>query len=353
MSFKIAPNGLALNNIGIYSGSLASTSINVAYVHNTSGAAVAFRVNARDLNSVTDAGIFISGYTGTTANVTMRCRIYDENTGVSTRPGTNLKATSSTTTLPASVGWARFQFASPYSPTNIGEVFWVVFDNTAAAPATDFPLVRTTIATALFTQSFFAPHSTTNGFSAAVNRLIQMPGWIIQGGATRGNTQTTSSTPVVANTRPRGLVLTPPADCTIEVMEFNSAPGVSIANIKIWDSSQLPNGTPIYSFATGGTGRASSEISGTISFEPPFVARRNKTYYVCFDFASTNTSPACMTTEDYTTYSSIFDQNVDNFTLMPLVRDNGSNAWVIDNANSPRIQLIIGDLPSQTLTTGY
>lgn len=353
MPFKIAPNALACGNIANTSGSAANLSLNAAYVHNTSGAGIAFRVNARDLTSVTDAGIYISSYTGTVANVTMRCRIYNENATVSTRPGTTLLATSSTTTMPASAGWARFQFATAYTPTSIGEVFWVVFDNTATVPATDFPLIRNAIATSLPGQSFFAPYSTTTGFSTAGTRQVQMPGFIVQGGATRGTTQTAQATPVVTNTRPRGVVFTPPVDCKVDVIEFGSPTGSTMNNIKVWESNQLPNDTPIYQFVTGQTGRASSEVSGTISFEPSFLAKRNTTYYICWDFSANNTSPTCLSTEGYSTYSSIFDQNVDNFTILPLVRDNGSNLFVVENQFSPRIQLILGDLLNPTISAGY
>jgi hypothetical protein len=283
----------------------------------------------------------------------MRCQVYNENTTVSSRPGVTLLATSSTTTLPASIGWARFQFSSPYTPSSIGEVFWLVFDNTAAAPATDFPLVRTATGISLPTQSFFAPHSSTAGFSTTGTRLIQMPGFIIQGGATRGVTLTSGGTPVATNPRARGVVFSPPVDCTIELIEYQTGPGATANNVKIWDSSQLPNATPIYQFATGQTGRASSEISGIISFEPPFVARKNKTYYICLDFTSNSTTPTSLITDDYSTYSTMIDNNVDNFTLLPLVRDNGSNVFVVENQYSPRLQLILGDLTNPTITVGY
>jgi len=352
MSIKIAPNVLSSGNIASPSGALTALALNAAYNHLVSGTGFAIRLFSRDLEPITEVYLYATSFTGTKASVTMRCRAYGENPAAVIRPGATLLATSSTTTLPAGAsGWIKFEFATPYTPTVLGEIVWLVMDNTAAAPTVNFPNIRSALNAAVPLQSLINNYSTVNGYTANGVSLPRAAAFFVQGGATRGFTMTNIATPVATNTRPRGVVLTPPIDTQIELIEFSSIPGVNMANIKIWDSTQLPNDTPMYEFATGQTGRASSELSGSIFFEPPFIARKNRTYYVCWDFTTNNTNPTCLTVEDHAAIASVADQNMDNFTLLPLVRDDGANNWVIERNFSPRLQLIIGDLLSATITS--
>jgi len=352
--FKIAPNVVTLNNIANASGSRTTISLNSAFVNGVSGAAAAIRLNALDTDPITDAYFYIDSFTGTKANVTMQCTVYNETPSNSARAGTTVRATSTTTTLPAGTsGWVRFEFATPYSPANVGEVVWIVASNTAAIPATNFPNIVNNVNIGFPAQSFILGITTANGFSANGTGAQSMCAFFVQGGRTRGNTLTVAATPVATNTRMRGVVVTPPVDCTVAAWQFQTAVGSTMTEMVVFESTQLPNDTPIYSFTTGQTGRASAEVGGTISFEPPLNLKKGKTYYIGYRTSANSITPGCIQTQDYTAIQAVADNNVDEWTLLPLVRDTGSNTWAVERNNTPRMQLIVNALDNPTITAGF
>lgn len=355
-SYSLQPNPITCNNLANTSGSAATLSLNSAYVHLTSGAAVAIRVNAKSTDTITEVFVYINSFTGTKSAVGLRARIYAENPGNANRPSNTLLAQTDIAgyTLPAGTsGWCRiFNFDTPYAPANIGEVFWIVIFNTSSNPTVDFPVLKSTGAAVAFRdQNFFYPYSTTNGWTTDGTVQARLPCYIIQGGEANGLPYSNATTPVATNTRARGFVFTPPVDCILRGMWWQTAPGNTMNQIRIWESTQVPSDTPVYQFNTGQTGRASSELGSNVSFEPFFEAKKGKTYYITWSFTANSTHPPCLSVEDYAAYSSNIDQMIDNFTTLPLVRDNGSNAFVIERQFTPRMALFLSELKNPTVTS--
>lgn len=356
-SFKIAPNALAVGNIASPSGSAATVSLNSAYTHLTAGAGFAMRLFARDLETITDFYVFAASFTGSKGNISMQARVYNEDPSSISRPGATLYATSNNTVLPAGTsGWIRFQFnfqggGTPYTPSAVGEIIWIVVDNTSTQPTVDFPNIRTTTAVTYPSQSYRVCFTSTAGFSAAGTRQPRAAAFFVAGGRASGLPVTTATTPLATNTRARGFYFTPPNDVVIQAIELATAVGATMTGISIWESTQVPTDTPIYQFNTGQTGRASGELGGAIAFEPAFTARKGKSYYIMWTVSANSTTPTCTTIEDYAAYSSIIDTLYDDFTIFPLAHVNASNQFVIDRANQPRLQLLLGAINQPTIAS--
>ena len=138
---NVAPTPSTIGNIYVLSGSRTATSLNSAYVNNTSGAGVAVRYMASTADSIDEFYIMLDAITGTRANITMTCIINNES-GAS-RAGSTTRATSTATTMPsADDKWIKFTFGTPYTPV-VGEVLWFIAYNASASPTVDYPQILT------------------------------------------------------------------------------------------------------------------------------------------------------------------------------------------------------------------
>lgn len=344
---RMAPNNFVVNNAYAAIGSRTAVAIDAAYISQVSGDAIGYRYSSISTDPIEEFYVFVSSFTGTKANATMQCTIYNENTTVVTRAGATVRATATSTAYPAgAAGWVKFTFGTPYTPAQ-GEVIWFVVTNTAILPAVDFPNVLNATAFNLPAFNWMLPCTSSAGFSAAGTAVPKAPFMLKQGAVYRGNPYTVASTPTTTTVK-RGIIVTPEVDTTLgsyEGLSINSA-----TNITIHESTQLPNDTPVYTYALGGANKVSDRLNSSVALTP-FVLRKGKTYYVCVATSANSTSPTDVAIEDYSSYPAMFDAFVDGTNVCGKVLDNGANAWVINNRLTQRIGLQVQLLSNPTITS--
>ena len=340
----------------ISQGSRTAVSLNAAYVHVTSGAAVALRYMARTTDPIDELYVFLEAVTGTLASITMQCVIYNEfgstSTSAVTIPGNTVRATSTATAMPsAALKWIKFTFGTPYTPT-VGEILWFVVTNTSAAPATNAPQLLCSTTTS-FNSPVFTGHgySTTNGFSTAAATGQSELLWVLkQGSNVYGQPFSNHSATVHgSNTLQKGFKITPPID--VEFYGFTMPnPGASLAGLKIFDAATAPAGTALYSFALGtDANELRDEYLGVKVFDTPVVLEAGNSYIVALNYGSNNSAPGGGFIEDYASYPTLFDALVDFFTVCPCVIDNGAGGWTVRMETCCNMQLLVSDLPSPTV----
>ena len=340
-------------NVGINqcwgdTGARGNFALDSAYTHNTSGDGLAFRYQPMTSSPVAKVLFFIDDYAGTVGNVSVRVRCYNENT--SSRPGTTLRATASTVTLPASADkWAQAEFGTTYAH-GVGEVLFFVLDNTAVAPTVDYPSILT--ATAIY-QGHGAQRSrhidgytSTAGFSAngtAVTHVVCV--FVHADGTTAYGQPFTRYTATYwsSGTYERGIVITPPTRIVVGGVGNNISTGAMTAasGFKIYQSNVAAGGTPLLSQNLGTD--ANETTDETIlykAFDSSLTLHPSTTYYAVYTFGSATQSPSVLEIEDYSTYSTIFALLPDDFGLCRSVYDNGGT-WTASAAASTRMGLAI------------
>lgn len=336
------------------SGSRTAVSLNAAYVHGTSGPAVAIRFIAQSADAINELYIFLDGNGGTLANVTMECKIYNENTV--SRAGTTVRATSTATAMPASTGkWIKFTFGTPYTPT-VGEILWFVAYNTSASPTVDYPQILTGTNAIGQTSAIGIdmPYSTTNGFSGNGTAQPKAPHVIKAGSAYVGQPFTQLSNSYnTNNTRERGIVVAPTEDITVGGVIFNvgtTAP----ANLVIYDNATAPGGTALKTVhLDSDTNATTGDVCCGMCFAP-YTFTGGLTYKVTLTFGSSSQLPSVWQIEDYASYSSMFDamRALDTLNACYGCIDDGAGGWTIDKAICPALALYIVDNPEQSAAGG-
>lgn len=326
------------------SGARAAISLNSAYTHLTSGAGIAVRIEAPETGNINEAFVFLDAFTGTLGNITMRCRIYNEST-TATQPGSTLRATASTVTMPGAADqWIRAQFSTPYSATR-GEILWFVWDNTAGAPATDFPQILSSTNTSQQGGARFIGYSTTNGFSTAGTAQTEIGHMFQIGSNWFGNPITASTTLFTNNTLKRGIIVTPTVD--IDVRSFDALTSAStLTTIDVYESTQLPNDTPIHSYSLSSVERLlTSHVLAT-----PITLYKGKTYYIVADYSANSTQPGGGQIEDYSSFSSNFDALFDGMYFVQGLQEQAGNTWSIIGGFVPNLRIGLDATPAKTVT---
>lgn len=333
-------------------GSRTATNLNSAFVNATSGAAIAIRFMAHTTDPIDELYVFLDSNGGTLGSVTMAAEIFNEGSNAA-RPGTTSRDTSTTTTMPGAVDkWIKFEFATPYTPA-VGEILWLVIYNTSGTPGTDYPgiLAATNIAIgpAVSSTGIFAAFQTTNGFTTDGTSIGELP-WVVKAGSTYYGQPFTqiNSTYYTSNTRQRGIVITPTEDVSVNGVSFKN--GVSNYNeLKIYADATAPGGSAI---STHDLDSDANETTGDICGGKTFAAETltgGSTYKAALTFSSSSQSPWVVQTEDYSSYSSVFDalRAQDTINVPWSAIDDGASGWTIDKAVSPLIMLHIDDNPAQ------
>lgn len=327
------------------SGTRAAISLNSAYVHRTSGAGIAVRIESPISGPLNEVLLFLDAVGGTLGSITMRCRIYNESAAAA-QPGTTLLATASTVTMPGAVDqWIRAQFATPYNVT-AGEVLWIVWDNTAAAPATNFPQILTSTNTVQLGGGRFQPYSSTNGFSTAGTLQSEMPNMFQIGSTWYGNPITQGAVNLfTSNTLKRGIVITPRVN--VVVKGFDGVSGANLTQFDVYESTQLPNDTPIHTFSLS----ALERLLNTYTLSSPITLFRGRTYYIVADFSSNTNSPGGGQVENYSAFPAAFDQMIDGMYYVAGVQEVAGNAWSLFNNFVPNLRVVINDFELPTITS--
>lgn len=333
--------GLAIGS----NGSRTATNLNAAYVHNTSGNAVAIRYECVSADPIDGVGIFMDSSGGTIANITMQCRAYNENTN--SRPGTTLRATASSVTVPAANDkWIYAAFGTPYTPA-VGEVIWFVFDNTSASPTVDYPGILTSTNIQFFPISNTGPtvgYSTTNGFSSSGTGAVETPCFVVQGSKRAGQPFTQiNSTYYTLNQRRRGVVIK-------DLSVAHKIAGVWFENdtprdkFQLYNSTEAPGGTVIEEWdLDSDTNETTAEAIGTKLFDTARTLDAGTEYKGVFTFASNSQIPSVLQIEDHSSYATDFNAMLDgNRNQYPYsVIDDGAGGWTEDKAVCPDFGLMI------------
>jgi hypothetical protein len=342
-------------NWHIYSsGARTNFSLNVAYVHNTSGTGIGIRYQCPTADTIDELYVFMDAFTGTLGNITMACDIYNES-AVTTRPGTTARDSSTATAMPnAADKWIKFTFGTPYTPT-VGEVLWFVFYNTAAAPGTDFPQIMTVTNLALSTLGANANFTgktnvftTAAGFSAAGTVVFEAPFVVKQGSNYFGQPYTQqTATYYTSNTLKRGLVVSGVTeDLKIFSVDFLNA-AAAYNGIKIFDSATGPDDAALRTENLGtDANEVTDELNGAKVFDTDFTMTGGSAYKAVLTFGSASQLPVVAQIEDYSSYSAVFDELTDGLNVCHACIDNGANGWTIDKSISPSIVLFISSFPA-------
>lgn len=340
------PHAFARPTINFASNSSSSasfTNLNTAYVHGTSGSAVALRFLAPVAQPIDAVYIEVSSFGGTAANVTMEAKIYNFTNYL--RAGTTLRATSTATAM-GTLGtrsWIKFTFGSPYTPAK-GELVWIVMYNTSASPTVDYPIILTSTNcyTVLFPAAsigaaFLIPSVTTNGYSANGSLVSKAPHLITMNGVHYGNPFGQAVTHFANNALTRGIVFTTPNRIKIGAVCTGTITG-AIASVQLFDATTGPGGTALFTHTTG----ADDEAVGSFIFSSPFELAPG-TYKCVLTFGSSSNNPTAQQIDDYSSYSSVFDAWWDNWTRCYSCVDDGAGGWTINKSVSPDIGLYIDE----------
>jgi hypothetical protein len=266
----------------------------------------------------------------------MVAEIYDIANSMS-QPGLTLRATSDVASLPATDDrWIRFVFSTPYTPA-IGEWVFIVFENTAAVPATNFPQILNGSAAQTALQSRrIAQFSTVNGYSTNGTGQGELPHVIVQGSNTYGQPITALGS-VATFTGRRGILIGPEWKSFLP-QRVNFNPGTANNRLQIFELSEPPTGTPIVDLpiVTAFDGLVGSMLFNfdfsTLSGSGPWV--------LCTNTASSLAFGSLGLIEGYSDYPAIFDALYDNFAMCPSVIQSGST-WVVnrDRAGGMTVEL--------------
>lgn len=348
-----------INSMHGNTGTRNNTSINSAYSHKTSGAAIALRYMAQSTSPINACYIFMDTFTGTLGNITMECTIYNESSA--TIPSTTVRATSTACTMPdAADKWIKFTFGTPYTPS-IGEVLWFVCYNMAADQTTDYPQIITTtqLAQSNATNSVgtirrsFNTVTTTNGFTTG-SSTVAMTGIVTHAdGLAVGTPLTRQNTAYYAsNTLKRGILI-PALDSPVTVVGFTFDITASMNGIQMFRGNSSPNSSPAYTWNTGtDTNEVTDELIGCKMFDIPVTLVANVPHRFVMTFASNSTVPQVGEIEDYSSYSSVFDSFFQSTVLCCSTIDDGAGGWTDYKGASPGIGLMIGNVIQDRVIIG-
>jgi len=328
------------------SGSRSNFAINSAFVVNTSGAVMGWRYFCPVASPIVNVYFIFDTSAGTYANLTFAMKIQNESTASASRAGTTTRESSTGWTKASAVDqWNKVTFAGTYTP-NVGEILWLCLHNTAGAPATDYANVLThgAYAQGIYGASLkaLAGYTSAAGFSANGTAILT-PIVVVEhaDGSVYGNPfSTTSSTYYTNNTRKRGIYI-PPMLATREIVGAAIAATASCNGLQLFTASQVPNDTPLQSWACGTDAKETMDgVMGYKQFDTPVVLQEGQAYRFVQTFSGNVQVPQVIQIENYSAYSSIFDQFYGGTDVCYSTIDSGSNTWTDDKAVSPAIALI-------------
>lgn len=329
------------------SGSPGSSPLAVAYVHNTSGAAIALRWMARTAQPIDKLWLFVDAVTG---SPTLECTIYNERTNEIGRPGATARDVSTATSAIGVDNWVEFTFGTPYTPA-VGEILWFVVYNTHGTPASNSCEIRS--ATPLDIQGSTQAtgfYTSTTGFSTSGSLLSELPHMVKQGSFYFGQPFTTQiSTYFPSSTRERGIKFTAPM--TFSVSQIHLFASVNIADVKIYDGAENPGGTTlaVYDMDSDPNETLNDQI-GCKVFDTEFEFEQGEDYIVTFTLTGNTQSPGVLQIEDYSRFASDFDALRDACPWLPVgvLANVGGTAFDVDKAIHPQIRLPVSSFPTES-----
>jgi hypothetical protein len=339
---------------GIYNGSSgtrASINLNSAYVHNTSGAGMGFLFMATRAVPITSVYVLLDATTGTRALVSMNGNLYNQGPGLS-RPGTTVRASVTGVSLPASDDrWIKFTFAVPYTPT-VGEILWFVCNNTAAAPATNFPAINSNQVGLNVERAVNAGSggfSSTTGFSTNGTAQARAPFFYEHDdGVVCGWPFSLSIATVFANnTRERGLYFPPaPVPYTIGAVQ-GALSTTGLLTGKVYADGVAPGGATLGTWNWGvDANETNDELMGLKILDTPIDVPANTGIRLVVGFSANNQTPGGWRIEGRADYPAVFDNFFDAGSLIGYgTQDDGAGGWTDSKDFCPSLWFYLNAWP--------
>lgn len=234
--------------IGFVGNTTATTfSLDAAYVHYTSGKAMALGLIApvTQSNGTLTVYLYCSAVTGAPTDV--RCALYDGPSGSmdADRPTSNAAtATSAAVDCSASAGhWVEFSLTGV--SLTVGQTYYLIFDNRTASPDANYPTFQlrsvvpggTWVNSSALQKALFSC-TTTVGFSADATYAVGTPAAVVvfDGGEIIGNPFVKTDTHA-SDTADRGLRFTPTENLTISGFVTELASGTIALTGKVYAST--------------------------------------------------------------------------------------------------------------------
>lgn len=347
------------------SGSTTSLALNAAYVHLTSGTAMALRYFAMTADPIDELYVYIAAATVTPG--TLRARIYNEQAGQPVRPGSTQRGGNGTTADALLADrFIKITFASPYTPA-IGEMLWIVIDNTDATPATNNFSLHTAITPTYLTgtvgnYNVSQFYSNTAGFTTNGTSAARCP-WIIKQGSNYFGWPWNSlgTNPIPSNTRKKGIKFTPRK--TVRLLGYDTDGGsTSHVKLQIFGPGQLPNDTPLYEFNLDtDANQTQNDVIGSKIFATQPILYGGTEYRAVFTIAVSLglTTSGLIGVNGLSYPGSAYESVIDAVRLADTHRypvgteDSGSNTWIDYKGTCPGIRMLISDYVNDPSFSGF
>jgi hypothetical protein len=340
MPWNQIANNIFIGAGGVSSGTRANTPLNAAYNHLVSGPAVGYRFRAQKAGALQECYAFLDTTTGTRANISLRCRLYiDNNSGGATRPGNTLVATATNAALPASDDrWIRWEF--PTLPIlTFDENYWIVIDNLAAVPATDFPGILSGVSFRQLgrlpnSETILNGYSTTNGYTTSGSSAHPGLVYLVDGEA-YGNPFTLVSSAYTSNQLRHGALFSNDL-ARFRYWTFQADGATASTNLfEVHDPLLAPGSGIIHSSVIP---IAAVDTTGGMQFLPLLEVSGSGEFIVSVRSTVNTTGPSCFVIEGYSDYPAVFNQFFDNFTT-PRAIQEAAGVWAIIPGAAARISL--------------
>lgn len=329
----------------LITGSRANIPLNAAYNHLVSGPAMGYRFRAQAAGPLQEFYAFLDATTGNRANVSMRCRLYQDNNSASSfRPSSNLIATATNTALPASDDrWIRWEFPTP-PPLTFDENYWIIIDNLAAAPATDFPGILTglnfrTANRSVQLEPLQTGYSTTNGYSSnGVGVLFS--GIYVVDGLAFGQPFTSSANAYTSNQLRHGALFAKGIESFLYYSFLADGTGSTTNILEVQNAANTPGSGVMF---TANIPTANADLTLGTLFNPRLDLSGADEYIVSLRATANVTTPSSLRIEGYADYPAVFDQFFDGVVNCKAIEEVAGQWQVIPGAMA-RINLLIDSI---------
>lgn len=320
----------------------------------TSGPVIGIRFLPLTLDPITEVWVQSATIVGTGGQITAQIYSEQNQANGAARPSTTTRGgQSDVVNVNTSSIWYKLTFATPYTPTVIGEVLWIVIWSPNGT-VTNCPAIATAGADSTkagfhdYFRSNAACHTQTAGFSANGTVAAEMPCLIKCGSAYYGQIvggfAGARGALFASNQLERGIRWRAPHSGRIRTcVAFLSS---NFRLCRVYNSSGLPGGT------TGliteenlwqQTNKLSQGGYGLFYFTNPPIVQAGQEYLTTFTLAvASSTAPDASLIINYAANSTTFDAIVDaNLDRAPYgIQDNGAGDWNNLRAGVPNIHMV-------------
>lgn len=220
-----------------------TTALDSAYTYNSAGDAIGAFLSQPETLTLTDVGVFITGYTGTAANV--NDLNFELRNHATDKPGSTLHASASMN--PASgTGWKKFTGLS-FSMV-AGTLYWAIVAD-ADGTGTDFATVLRSISPGALNERIrIQAMVATNGWATAPTPDQTNSSLILMFGSTASlGWPYTNATTLSSTTNRRGFNFSTGLSGDVRLHGMHLTHGNALSNgasIELWESGAGPSGTP-------------------------------------------------------------------------------------------------------------